>query len=395
MAPSSTATTVVLGGAHRQLARGRARRASSRSAANQRRLSSGSLRRAAASSSAPRPGTGERGDEGVELARARRPPCPGLAGDVHLDQDPQARAARARGGARARAAPTREATEWIRRTCGHDRRTRRLWSCADEVPLEQLAVRGDLALRGPGRGSRRRASTPACGEHRQLLDGRRTWSPRAPRPAAARVRGRRACAARRRSPAPMRSRFARTRSASQAARSAQPRDPRLATRARAFAAVGEEALVADRARRARRARRATPAASRRSRGDRAQVDRAAAPAAAPAERLVHLRADLVAAGTRAGADDRRRSARRRASSRSARTPSSSTPAARPRQPAWSIATAPGAAERDGRQSAVRTIAPTPAQRGRLAVGARRAASLRGRSARRRATRARPCAPCTW
>src|SRR5664280_374437 len=46
-------------------------------------------------------------------------------------------------------------------------------------------------------------------------------------------------------------------------------------------------------------------------------------------------------------------------SRSARTPSSSTPAARPRQPACTIATAPSPARATGRQSAVSTIAPTP------------------------------------
>src|SRR5256885_2092621 len=46
------------------------------------------------------------------------------------------------------------------------------------------------------------------------------------------------------------------------------------------------------------------------------------------------------------------------SSRSAVTPLSSTPPARPRQPAWTIATAPSMPSATGRQSAVSTIAPT-------------------------------------
>ena len=86
--------------------------------------------------------------------------------------------------------------------------------------------------------------------------------------------------------------------------------PALATGASAFAAVGEEALVADRARRdilhLGHTRRQQPVA-----GDRLQVDPPVAGPGGrgpnpmgPRERRVDLLADLVAARPRAGADDR-------------------------------------------------------------------------------------------
>ena len=69
------------------------------------------------------------------------------------------------------------------------------------------------------------------------------------------------------------------------------------------------------------------------------------------ERGVDLLPRLVAARPRA----RARSPRPRTSPPSARTPSSTIPAARPRQPPWSIATPRGPASAMGRQSATSTI----------------------------------------
>ena len=83
-------------------------------------------------------------DERVELLR-RDARLALLPADVDLDQDAQARTGEPRWRASSRSAES-EATEWIRRTCGTIRRTRLLCSCADEVPLEQLAVRCHLGL---------------------------------------------------------------------------------------------------------------------------------------------------------------------------------------------------------------------------------------------------------
>ena len=91
----------------------------------------------------------------------------------------------------------------------------------------------------------------------------------------------------------------------------------------------------------------------------------AATAVVAGERRVHLLADLVAAAARARADQRGHRAVA-AASRSAATPSATMPAAAPRQPAWSAATAPSrpaAPEAIGREDE-RGMA---AQRGRLAV----------------------------
>ena len=246
---------------------------------------------------------------------------------------------------------------------GHDQAHAPALQLADEVPLEQLSVRGDLPPAGPARGSRRRAGRPP---RRAAADPRcaRTWSRPAPRtaarpepPAERRASGRR----QRRSPR-ARTRGSRGCAPGAGRRSAQPCHARLAPGALAFAPVGEEAArrrSCTPARRApRRRRRQQPLA-----GDRAQVDGPALAIAAGArlgaKRRVHLGAHLVAAGPAPGPMTAV-TAPSPWSSESARTPSSSTPPASPRQPACSIATAPSPASATGRQSAVSTIAPTPA-----------------------------------
>ena len=120
-------------------------------------------------------------------------------------------------------------------------------------------------------------------------------------------------------------------------RSGQPRDPRLPARAGPFAAMGVEALVADRAQ-LHRAHVPHP---------RRQQPRARHPGEVDAGVLAgHRRAPRgPRARPRSSRAPRRgrsppTAARSRPSSRTAPTPSSSTPAARPRQPQWSIATAP-------------------------------------------------------
>ena len=145
-----------------------------------------------------------------------------------------------------------------------------------------------------------------------------------------------------------------------------------------------------RRRRGPRRRRRRAAARRRSRAGRGGGRRAWA----PRERVVHLGADLVAADARAGPTTAAIGCPSAPSSRSARTPSSSTPAARPRQPAWSIATAPSQPSATGRQSAASTIAPTPRRRRGVAVGVDRHGRRPPRAGdldRRRAT----AVPCTW
>ncbi len=91
-----------------------------------------------------------------------------------------------------------------------------------------------------------------------------------------------------------------------------------------------------------------------------EVERA--PASSP-NALAELVADLVAARAGAGADQRgHRAAAAELAQRAHalledadRTP----PVSRPRQPAWTIATAPSQSSATGRQSAVRTRQPTP------------------------------------
>ena len=151
-------------------------------------------------------------------------------------------------------------------------------------------------------------------------------------------------------------------------RSAQPCHPRLAARAGAFAAVGEEALVADRAGRRRRAPRPRPAASSRSRAI-ARRSMLRSVRVGAGEGLVHLGADLVAAGACAGSDDRDDLTALPLSSRIALHPllehARRRGPASPRGPSPPHPSQPSAT---GRQSALSTITPTPAQRGGLAVG---------------------------
>ena len=278
------------------------------------------------------------------------------------------------------------------RTCGTIGRTWRLCSCADEVPREQLAVGGDLLAAGPGRGSRRRASTPAVGERRQVLARRRTWWRRGSRPRPALAAGSRRGA--RRSRARMRSRFARDARGVAGRRSAQPCDPRLPPGARRLRGGGRRSARRRSCSRRRRRPRATPAASRRSRAI-ARRSIVRLPPRAGAERVVHLRADLVAAA-------RPRTGPITAASSPSRAELAQRAHALLEHPAGEAAPA-GVDHRDGarappsatgRQSAASTIAPTPRQRGRLAVGAlepprRRVGRGRGAHDRARAV------PCTW
>ena len=123
----------------------------------------------------------------------------------------------------------------------HDRLDLATLQPADEVPREHSPCAATFAP-DPAPGSRRRARRRP---RRAPVDPppTHTWSGRAPRPRPAPVRPRQPP---RRSPrAPVRGSPARCRRAG--GRSAQPRDSPLPARAHAFAAIGEEALVADRA----------------------------------------------------------------------------------------------------------------------------------------------------
>ena len=252
-----------------------------------------------------------------------------------------------------------EATEWIRRTCGHDQAHAPALQLADEVPLEQLPVRGDLLPAGPARGSRRRGArrprrAPA-GPRR-----RRTSSPRARRPrdhpaapGARRARRRRRARRARARGSP------RTRSGAQAGDQLNHATPAWRP-ARAPSRRWEKKRSSQIVHAVHVAHLGTPAASSRSRaiarrsmlltlrGGRRRTQRA------PPGRPHSSRRPAP------GPDDRDDPERCLASSRSARTPSSSTPAASPRQPAWTIATAAAQPSATGRQSALSTITPSPA-----------------------------------
>ena len=308
-------------------ARGRARRASSRSAANQRRLSSGS-RRERRHRHQPRHRDGRARDERVELV-GRDARLALLAGDVHLDQDAQARAralAVALELAQRRVGGDRVDQPHVR----HDRAHAPALQLADEVPLEQIAVRGHL------RSQVLRAVLPdqadaGLGKRRQILAPARTWSRRAPRPGAGSPCGARAARARRRRRSPRaRARGSRRMTCALAGRrSAQPCDPRLPAR---------RARLRGGARRSARRRSC-------SRSHVAHLVRRRA--ASSRSRAIARRSMLLARSMRAAERARAprgrpRSSRRPAqgpitaairarppSSRSARTPSSSTPAARP------------------------------------------------------------------
>ena len=141
---------------------------------------------------------------------------------------------------------------------------------ADEVPLEQLAVRGDLASRSCARFSPT-SRTPACGERAADPPRPRTWSPRAARPRAGRGR-RRPQRRGARSRSRPRSRFARIRAASRPLISSTtprpPGGPRGAPSRRwekkRSSQIVQRAEVADLADAGR---------EQAPRGDRAQVDR--------------------------------------------------------------------------------------------------------------------------
>ena len=312
----------------------------------------------------------------------------GLAGDVDLDQDLQARARVARGGARARAARTREATEWISRTCGTIARTRRLCSWPMKSHSNSSPCGRDLRLRDPARGSRRparRRPAPApAGPARDtyLVAASTSTSPALARPRAG--------------GAPPRDLLAHPREVRADPLGAQVGDQlnhatpawrparapsRRWEKKRSSQIVHAADVVAP-----RHARRQQPLAR-----DRPQVDvPARARRVRAAERRVHLLADLVAAGPAPGPIDRDDRRPRRPAPASARTPSSSTPAARPRQPACTIATAPSRAERDRQAVGARAPSRPAAQRGRLAVGVDRGLRLAVRSAGVAARAARSC-----
>ena len=264
----------------------------------------------------------------------------------------------ARGGARARAAPTRRRPSGSAARAGRSARTLRLCSAPMKSHVEQRAVGADLRCEVLG------AVLPdqphaRLGEHgadpaaATYLVAASTST--APRPGAARPDGRG------RGDLPrMRSRFvahpARRR---RPAISSTMRPPACRPARRAFAAVGEEAPVADRARRhvVHPLHAAPPAAARRAIARRS-ILRAARGARAPSASCTSGR-PRSSRRPRTGRS-RPRAAPPRPARAAARTPSSSTPAASPRQPAWTIATAPSPPSATGRQSALSTIAPTPA-----------------------------------
>ena len=134
---------------------------------------------AAASSSGPPPAPASARCSAA-ISRGAMPALPASPATFTSSRIAQPGRARSRWRSSSRSADS-EATEWIRRTCGTIARTRRLCSCADEVPLEQLPVRRDLLLqilRAVLAHERARPPRPAPAAPRR----RRTWSPPASRP---------------------------------------------------------------------------------------------------------------------------------------------------------------------------------------------------------------------
>ena len=310
----------------------------------------------------------------LELARARSPALPASPATLTSISIAQARARALARGARARAAPTRDASEWIRRTCGTIRLHAPALQLADEVPLEQLAVGGELVLEVL-RAVLADQLDAGLGQRAAAPRRRRTWSRRAAAPSAARGpplrgaaprRSRRACSRGSRAPA--------RRDAGDQLNHAIPawRPARCA-----FAAVREEPLVADRARvdvadRRRRRRRA---------GARAAIARRSSRAAARGgarERGVHLGSDLVAADAGAGADRPPRSAARPRRARAARcTPCLEHAGGEPAPAGVEHRDGAVAAERDRQAVGGEHHRTDSRQRRRVAVGVDR----HGRSAR--------------
>ncbi len=283
-----------------------------------------------------------------------------------------------------------EATEWIRRTCGTISRTRLLWSCPMKSHSNSSPCAATLASRSWARFSPTSRTPASARTGRSSADtyliaassstSRRACPGRAPeaRSAAAAICSR------------SRLRFALTSSASRPViSSTMPRPPGAPP---GLLRGGARSSARRRSCTARASRTsATPAASSRSRAIACRsIGRPLA--MSMAERGVHLGPDLVAAGPRAGSDDRGTCARARPAPLSARTPSSSTPAARPRQPACSIATAPRSPSATGRQSAVSTITPTPRTRSR---DRRRRSPRAVRRRRPRASTRCTVVPWTW
>ncbi len=231
---------VVLGGAHRQPRQGRAR---PRARAMPRTSGGCPLdpARMEASSSTPPRGLGERSMNASSCAGATPslPGSPATFTSIRISRPGRASVAVTGELAQGGLGGDRVDQPHVR----HDRLDLAALQPADEVPRKQLAMGGDLrdeVLRAV------LADEPDAGLGEQSGDRppTRTWSRRAPRP--------RPGPARRRSPqsrsprAPRRGSPARSPRAGR--RSAQPRNSPLPTGASAFAPVGEEALVADRAR---------------------------------------------------------------------------------------------------------------------------------------------------
>ena len=287
------------------------------------------------------------------------PALPSSPDEVHLDQDREPGRASSRAAlelAQRRVRGDRVDHADVR----EDRAHLAALQLADEMPLEQLAVRRPLLLQvlcavlshelhaGARRG-------PACPR------GRRTWWPRGSAPAPLRPGGRGAPSSSQRDALQVGA----DTSPPAAPGSAQPCDPALPARGRLFAPVGEEALVADRARRDVRdlvhARRGEPRVRDRLAGP-AWPRSGARPSAA-----MTSGPDLVAAGPGAGSDDGADRPVAEGAQHARRPPRGRPPPARA-SPRGSSPPRPRTPSATGTQSAASTATPTPGSVRGVAVG---------------------------
>ena len=350
-------------------------------------------RPAAASSSGPATGAPERArEEGVELRRARRPPCDSSPATL-TSRGPRAGPAASRG-ARAGAARTRWRPSGSARTCGSDLLDLAALEVADEVPRRtgrrsaRAFASRSWARFSPTSVMPASASAPSSLDRHVLGRGaaarpRRDRARRAPRP--------------RRSPRALASRFARTRAGVERRRSAPPRDARLAAGDAAVAAVREEAAP--------------------GRADRAQVDvvdlrRRPRPRAA-ARAAIALEVERAARRARSRRRGRRtrRGPPRRPRSSSARRPGRSPRRRRRRPPSSRSAATPSLDDARGepapaavqhrhraRARPARPAGSRPRARPARRPSGRSPGRPRARAARRRPAarrRRRTVAPWTW
>ncbi len=271
----------------------------------------------------------------------------------------------------------------------HDQAHAPALQLADEVPLEQLAVRGDLLLEVLRAVL---ADEPHAGLRRAIGSSSQATYLVAARISTASSRRRRRVRRRRELRADARQVRAHALGA-RLAISSTMRPPPGGPRAR-LRGGGRRSARRRSCRPPTSRTSATPAASRRSWAIARRSMRCPC-AWRPREGRVHLGRRPRSSRRPAPGPTTAVISPRRASSRSARTPSSSTPAASPRQPAWTIATAPLAAERDGqavggqhhrRRRRASAVAWPSASRGGPVSGSARSGLV---------ARARTTVPWTW